>query len=181
MNALDIIIIIILFGSLIRGFQLGLIRQLIHFLGFFIALYMAYRFSGELAPYLQEKIPAPSFENSTIYMFSEVFQLENMFYSALAFFIIFVFSKLILNLGGQILHQIASLPGLKTVNRFSGGLLGLLQAVILTVLIIHVISVMPWLELQQYVEGSTIAQFMLGLTPIITEVLYNLWNTSVQI
>lgn len=178
MNGLDLIIIIILIGSFIRGFQLGLIRQLIKLLGFFIAIFMAYRFSGELAPYLQEYIPAFEFKETSLFYFSQVFNLQNMFYNAIAFFLIFIITKFILQIGGSILNQIANLPVLATVNRLSGALIGLLQAILIVVIIIHVISVMPWQEMQIYVEGSSISEYLMKLTPILTTELYNLWNTS---
>ncbi|OEF99336.1 hypothetical protein BHF71_01730 [Vulcanibacillus modesticaldus] len=181
MNVLDLIIIVVAAGSFLRGYKLGLIRQLINLFGFFIALIMAYRFSDDLALYLMDIIPTPYFENSTLYMFSEYFQLQNMFYSSLAFVIIFIISKILLNIGGAILNQIANLPGLATINRLTGAFIGLIQSTILIIILIHVITVMPWQELQQYVESSYISSFLMDITPVITEKLYELWNISTDI
>ncbi len=181
MNILDIILIVIILISMIRGFQLGLIRQLFSLLGFVVAIYMAYHFSQELAPYLHDYIPVPKFDIPSLYKFSQTFNIEDMFYNAIAFLIIFIVTKLSLNIGSQILHQIASLPGLKTINRFTGALIGFIQGFILIIIIVHIISVMPWLNVQQYLQGSVIANFVMEITPIITEMLYQLWNTSVKL
>ncbi len=178
MNFLDLIIIVLVAGAILRGFQLGLIRQLIHFLGFFIALFMAYQFSSMVTPYLQNLIPTPSFSQSTIYRFSEAFQLPNLFYNALSFVLVFLGTKLILNIGGAILHQIASLPGLAIVNRFSGGIIGFIQMVFILIILLNVISVMPNTSIHQYVYGSLFSTYLLEFTPYLTETLYHLWNES---
>lgn len=179
MNFLDLIIIIILFGAFIRGYQLGLIRQLINFLGFFIAILLAYRFSGTIAPYLQQYIPLPTFENSTMYMLSQNFQLYQMFYNAIAFFLIFIGAKIVLSIGGGILHQIANLPGLKLINRTSGAIIGIIQATLIIIISIHFVKVMPWDKANQFVEGSLITNLLLSYTPVLTELLYNLWNNNI--
>jgi len=178
MNLLDLIIIIILFGALIRGYQLGLIRTLISFSAFFIAIFVAYRFSGTLSPYLQQYIPLPTFENSTLYMLSQSFQLHQMFYNAIAFFIIFIGIKIILSIGGGILHQIANLPGLKLINRSFGAIIGLAQATLIIIISIHFVKVMPWDKINNYVEGSIISNLLLDYTPVLTEFLYGLWNSN---
>jgi len=178
MNVLDLILVVILIGSLIRGYQMGLIRQVINFLGFFIALFIAYRFSGDLAPYIESVIPTPSFEQSTLYMFSETFQLTTMFYNSIAFFIIFIMTKLLLQIGGAVLHQIASLPVLATINRFSGALLGFIQAFIMVLIILHIMSVMPTKGVQDTLNGSYTAKLMMNVSPIVTEALYELWNET---
>ncbi|MFT9488409.1 MAG: CvpA family protein [Tepidibacillus sp.] len=178
MNTMDLIIVIIIIVSIFRGYQLGLIRQFIHFIGFFLSLYLAYRFSGELVPLIQSVVPMPTFEQSSLYLFSETFQLPTMFYNAIAFFLIFFGTKLILNIGGNILHQIASLPGIAIVNRLSGALLGLVQILFILIILVHILSVMPWAELKNVLEGSYFAKYTLQMTPAITEKLYHLWNTS---
>lgn len=178
MNILDLIIIIIFIGAFFRGYQQGLIRQLVNLLGFFVAILLSYSFSDEVSPFLQTYIPLPTFENSTLHMFSQTFQLHYMFYNALAFLLIFLAAKLVLSFGGAILHQVANLPGLKIVNRLSGAVVGLLQGVLIIIIIIHIITVMPWQDLKQFVEGSMISNYLLDLTPKLTEMLYSLWDTS---
>lgn len=178
MNIVDFILLVIFIGALIRGYRLGLIRQFIHFLGFFIAIYIAYQFSGELTPLLKNVIPSPDFEKSSLYLLTENFQLENMFYNALSFFIIFIAAKILLSVAGYFLDTIFNLPGLAIVNRFSGALVGIVQAALIVIILVHFISVMPWQNLHAYLYGSTIASYLLQFTPIITETLYQFWNSS---
>ncbi len=178
MNVVDFIIVIIFIGAVFRGYQLGLIRQLIYFLGFFVAFYLAYQFSGTLSPLLEGVIPSPDFEKSSLYMFAQSFDLKSMYYNAIAFFLIFIGSKIVLTIGGHILHQIASLPGLATINRLFGAIVGLIQAGLIVIIVIHGITIMPWEELHRYIYTSTTATFLMHLTPSFTDMLYHLWNTS---
>jgi len=102
-----------------------------------------------------------------------------MFYNAIAFILLFFATKIALQIAGGILHQVASLPGLAIVNRLSGAVMGAVQGIILIIIVVSVISVMPWQGLDQYLASSSVSQFFLNLVPIFTELLYNLWNTTI--
>ena len=175
---IDLVIIVLIAGAILRGFQLGLIRQLIHFLGFFIALFIAYQFSGMVTPYLQNYIPIPSFSQSTVYRFSETFQLPTLFYNAISFVLVFLGTKLLLNVGGAILHQIASLPGLAIVNRFSGAIVGFIQSILILIIVLNVVTVMPNTAINEFIHGSALSGYFLDLTPFLTEKLYHLWHEA---
>ncbi len=176
MNILDIIIIVVLVIFMIKGYQSGLIKQTINLFGYIIAIFIAYKFYSDLAPYLEELIPLPSFETSSFYMFSQFFKLQDMFYNAISFIVIFIGVKILLYFALVVLDQIAKLPGLAMINRFSGALIGLVESVIIVILLVNFISIMPWGNLQSYLEGSYIANGILDLTPTITEKIYSLWN-----
>jgi len=178
MNIVDFVILFIFIVSLFRGYHLGLIRQSIHFLGFFIAFYLAYQFSGTLAPYLTDTVPAPDFNKTSLYMFYQTLDLESMYYNAIAFIFIFFVAKLLLIIGGHILDQIANLPGLASMNRFFGAIIGLVQAGLIVLLFLHVITVMPWQELHVYIYDSPTATSLMQITPVLTDMLYQLWNSS---
>ncbi|TCS83516.1 CvpA family protein [Tepidibacillus fermentans] len=178
MNLLDLIIIFALVGSIMRGYQIGLIRQVIHFVGYFVAFFMAFHFSKDIVPWIQQIVPTPTFQQSSVRMFSDTFQLEVMFYHAIAFFLIFMLTKFVLNLGGAILHQVASLPGLAIVNQTLGATLGFIQMLLILIILVNILSVMPSLELNRWIEGSLFSQYIYKWTPMITKELYNLWNTS---
>ena len=181
MNGLDLVIILIIIGSFIRGYRLGLVRTLINFLGFFIALFLAYQLTPTISPIVQGYLPVPTFENSLLHMFSESYQLHYMFYNAITFILIFIIAKVLLSIASHVLHSVASLPLLATINRISGAFVGIIQAGLIVIILIHVISVMPWQELKQYIEASTISTYLMSLTPFFTELLYKLWNTSFEL
>lgn len=176
MNILDIIIVVVTVVFMIKGYQAGLIKQVINLFGYVIAIFIAYKFYDDLAPYLEEIIPLPNFENSSFYMYSQFFQLNDMFYNAISFVIIFIGVKILLYFVLIILDQIAKLPGLAMINRSLGVLIGLVEALIIAILLVNFISIMPWENMQSYLNGSSIAITILDLTPSITEKIYGLWN-----
>ncbi|MFV9511130.1 CvpA family protein [Tepidibacillus sp. LV47] len=178
MNIVDLIILFLLITSLIRGYQMGLIRQMIHFVGYFVAFFVAYHFSEELVPWIKQIVPTPIFQQSSVRMFSKNFQLEGMFYHAISFFLLFMITKFALNLGGAILHQVASFPGIAIVNQTLGATVGLIQMLLILIILINIVSVIPSPKLNQWVEGSLFSQYLYSLTPMITKTLYNLWNSS---
>lgn len=176
MNILDIIIIVIILLFVIKGYQTGLIRQIINLFGYIIAIFVAYKLYDDFAPYLEEFIPFPNFSDITFNMFSEIFKLQDMFYNAIAFIIIFIGIKLILFIVLNVLDQIAKLPVFAFVNRSLGVVLGLVEASIIIILLVNFLSIMPWDNLQTYLNESYIAIGILDLTPGITEKIYSLWN-----
>lgn len=178
MNTLDIIIIIIVLLFMIKGYQAGLVRQVINLLGFLIAIFLAYKFSKDLAPYLEDIIPLPSFETSSLHIFSQYFNLQDMFYNAIAFLIIFIGVKILLSIALVVLDSVANLPGLAIINRSSGALIGLIEATIIIIILVNFIKIMPWANLQSYLETSSIATRILELTPMITEKIFILWDST---
>lgn len=178
MNILDIIIIIIVLLFMIKGYQAGLIRQVINLLGFLIAIFLAYKFSNDLSPYLEDIIPLPNFETSSLHIFSQYFNLQDMFYNAIAFIIIFVGVKILLSIVLVVLDSVANLPGLAIINRSSGALIGLIEAAIIIILLVNFMKIMPWANLQTYLETSLIATSILEVTPMITEKIFILWDST---
>jgi uncharacterized membrane protein required for colicin V production len=180
MNYLDVIILVVLLLFALRGYHSGFVKQLVNFFGFIIALVLAYLFYDKLAPLLRDWIPFPKFDNVTLELFSRTFNVEVMFYNALAFIIIFIAVKLILWILGMVLDAVASLPVISTINKISGLLLGLVQGFLIVLLLINFATVLPSDVAQTHIAESTISQAMLDITPGLTERAYNLWNTFIE-
>jgi len=178
MNILDIIIIVILLGSILRGYQMGFIRQIVHLFGYFVAFFISYQFSSELVPWIKSVVPSPTFQQSSMRIFSETFQLQTMFYHAIAFFLLFMITKMLLNIGGGILHHVASLPGLAIVNQTLGAMIGFVQTFLILIILLNIVSVMPSPELTRWMAGSLFAHYFYDWTPMITKELYKIWSTS---
>ncbi|WP_339060000.1 CvpA family protein [Tepidibacillus marianensis] len=178
MNVLDIIIIVILLGAIMRGYRIGFIRQIVHLFGYFVAFFIAYRFSNEIVPWIKNVVPAPTFQQSSMRMFSETFQLQTMFYHAIAFFILFMLVNIVLQIGGGILHQVASLPGLAIVNQTLGATIGFIQTFLILIILLNIVSVMPSPNIIRWIDGSLFAHYFYDWTPMITKELYKLWSTS---
>ena len=94
---LDLIILIILgFGFLI-GLKRGFFLQIIHLTGFIIAFIIAYLYYDQLAPKLTLWVPFPNFSSdSALSLVMENVNLEDAYYRAIAFVVIFFAVKIII-------------------------------------------------------------------------------------
>lgn len=180
MNYVDVAILVILLLFAVRGYHSGLVNQLVNLFGFILALVAAYLFYGKLAPFLQGFIPFPEFQNPTLELFTKTFDLEVMFYNALAFVIIFVGVKLALWLLGAALNTVAKLPVISTMNNLLGLLVSLLQGFLIVLLLVNFATVIPIEGVEEQVAGSGISQKLLEITPGLTEKAYTIWNTMIE-
>lgn len=176
-NGMDAVLIGILAVGTWMGYRRGLIRQLIHLFGFLVAFVVAFRFYDDLAPYLRVWIPFPNLAEETDLSFVvELFELESMFYSAIAFGLLFFSAKFGLNLVARLFDFVASFPVLNLVNRLSGALVGFLTTFFILFIIVNILYVMPSGRIHEQVESSFVARLMVEKTPVLSEKLQELWK-----
>ncbi len=177
MNGLDWIMIGILIGSVLMGFQRGFVWQLIHLIGFVAAYFIAFWFYKDLAPVVSEWIPFPDLSRNTyLYFFDASSQLRQIFYSAVAFGLLFFGSKLFLNIIGHVAHGIASLPVLSFVNRWMGGILSFVETALIIIILVNIAVSLPVQKVHEFVAGSFISGYILEQSPVLTEKLQGLWQ-----
>ena len=152
---LDLIILIILgFGFLI-GLKRGFILQIIHLTGFIIAFIIAYLYYDQLAPKLTLWVPFPNFSSdSALSLVMENVNLEDAYYRAIAFVVIFFAVKIILQIIGSMLDFIAQIPVLKQLNVWAGGLLGFLEVYLIIFIVLFIGALLPMEGIQ-----SALTQF----------------------
>lgn len=119
MHALDIIILILLGFGLVKGFFKGLFVELASLIGLVAGVYGAYYFSDYCANFLREH-----------------FSWNENYLQISAFAITFMLILLSIIVAGKALTKLADFAALGLLNKFLGGLFGLLKmAVIIGVLI----------------------------------------------
>lgn len=119
MHALDIIILIVLGFGLVKGFFKGLFVELASLIGLVAGVYGAYYFSGYCANFLREH-----------------FNWNEDYLQISAFAITFLLILLSIIVAGKALTKLADYAALGLLNKFLGGLFGLLKmTVIIGVLI----------------------------------------------
>lgn len=119
MHALDIIILIVLGFGLVKGFFKGLFVELASLIGLVAGVYGAYYFSGYCANFLREH-----------------FSWNEDYLQISAFAITFLLILLSIIVAGKALTKLADFAALGLLNKFLGGLFGLLKmTVIIGVLI----------------------------------------------
>ncbi|MDN4607221.1 CvpA family protein [Sporosarcina highlanderae] len=173
---LDLLIVFLLLGGLITGFRRGLIVQLIHMTGFIIALIIAYIYYKPLADKFVLWIPYPGVTASSKLSWTvEQLDLDQTFYRLLAFVLIFIVVKFVLQLIASMFDFLKYLPVLGFVARFGGAALGFIEFYIIIFLLLYLLVMLPLEFIQGIIGKSILANAMFEHTPLVSEMVKNWW------
>jgi uncharacterized membrane protein required for colicin V production len=182
MNTLDIIMLVLTACGLIVGFWRGFIAQIVSLAGFFIAYIVAFQFYRDFAPVLQRTFAWPASSSYQKYEFAvKILHVDTYVYNALAFALLFFGVKLSLSVVGRLLHFIAKAPGLNFVNRWSGALLGVAEALLIMIISVNVMTIMPSDGVQKLLSGSTLAPYVIDHLPSFAGRLHELWKQGIPL
>lgn len=177
---LSLILFLILVISFFIGLRRGFILQIIHLAGFFVSLFVAYKFYQELAIYLRLWIPYPNFASEGIItMLLETVPLETVYYNVIAFVILFFATKIVMHIIGSMLDFVAHLPFLRTINGVLGGVLCFVEFYLLLFILLHVGILLPVDIVQQEIDNSFLANVMINHTPIFSNFVNDIWVNQV--
>ncbi|RLL47922.1 CvpA family protein [Oceanobacillus piezotolerans] len=172
-NAL--LIIILLFGFFV-GLKRGFILQLLHLIGFIVAFIVAGMYYSELGKQLEMWIPYPELSDGGAWAdFLQSLPLENAFYNAIAFAVIFFATKIILQIIASMLDFVASIPIVNSVNKLLGAVLGFLEVYLILFILIYILALTPIVQIQDWINSSSVALYILEQTPYFSEKLFELW------
>ncbi|MCG7346430.1 CvpA family protein [Sporosarcina sp. ACRSL] len=178
---LDLLLIILLLGGLITGFRRGLIVQLIHMTGFIIAFIVAYLYYKQLAEKFVLWIPYPGVTaGSKLSWTVEQLDLDQTFYRMLAFVIIFIVVKFILQLIASMFDFLKFLPVLGFLSRFAGAALGFIEFYIIIFLLLYLSAMLPLNFIQELIGKSFLAEMIFEHTPVISEMVKNWWYIYIK-
>lgn len=173
---IDLIILILLISGIIVGIKRGLIVQLMHLFGFIISLIIAVAYYKRLAQFFVLWIPYPGFaENATSVLGLDKIDVDNTFYRALAFAIIFFSSKIVLQIIASMFDFVKYFPVLGTLNRFLGAIFGFIEFYILIFIALYVLALVPIESIQLKLDRSLLASLIIEHTPMITKMFQNWW------
>ncbi len=129
MNGIDIAILVILCGFLLKGVLRGLLKEVCSLAGLFVGAFLAFRYHGPLADVLLQQIDVPA----TVAV-------------AITFTVLFLTTILFFVVLGFLLSRFVKLLFLGGFNRVVGGLFGLSQGVLLLAVVLFALSLrpMPW-------------------------------------
>ncbi len=173
---LDLLIVFLLVGGLITGFRRGLIVQLIHMTGFIIALIIAYSYYKQLAEKFVLWIPYPGVDaSSKLSMTVKQLDLDETFYRLLAFVVIFLAAKFLLQLIASMFDFLKYLPVFGFIARFGGAFLGFIEFYILLFFILYLGALLPIDFIQNMINKSLLANTMFEHTPLLSETVKKWW------
>jgi uncharacterized membrane protein required for colicin V production len=173
---LDLAIIILLIMGFFIGLKRGFILQLVHLTGFIIAYVVANLYYAALAPKLTLWIPYPNFgDGTTLKILTNSSNMEDAFYRAIAFVIIFIAVKIVLQIIGSMLDFIAHLPVLRFLNVWAGGFLGFCEVYLVIFILLYIAALMPMELIQNSLDHSVLAKAIVNHTPILSAQIKSLW------
>jgi uncharacterized membrane protein required for colicin V production len=177
LNLLDWIMIGLAAAGLLLGYIRGFVAQLVSVAGFAAAYIIAYLFYDDLAPLIRSWITGNKIESYQKYDFLvKGLHLDVYISNAVAFALLFFGVKLALVVVGNLLHFVVKAPGLSFLNRWSGALLGLAEALIIVLVGVHVLTIMPSDKVQGQLAHSAIAPHVLKDWPAVTDKINELWK-----
>ncbi|MDN6664305.1 MAG: CvpA family protein [Tetragenococcus koreensis] len=156
---LTLIILFVLVSGFFTGLRRGLVFQIVDLTGFIVALAAAYLYFDNFAPYLRW-IP---------YLGSSGGNVENFYYQAIAFLILFIGIRFLWNIVGSAFDFLANLPLLGMVNRWLGGAFGAVKGYLVIFILLNLVAFIPIFPVQQAVSDSTLAQTIVQDTPLLSE------------
>ena len=173
---LDLLILFLLLGGLITGFRRGLIVQIIHMSGFIIALVVAYKYYKVLAEKFVLWIPYPGVTAGSKLSFAVgELDLDETFYRLLAFVLIFIIVKFVLQLVASMFDFLKYLPVLGFVARITGAFFGLIEFYIIIFLILYLLAMLPIEFIQNLMGKSILVGAMFDHTPLLSESVKKWW------
>ncbi|MTT31692.1 hypothetical protein GMB86_06655 [Terrilactibacillus sp. BCM23-1] len=178
---LSLIIVLLLIAGFFIGLRRGLILQLVHLTGFILAYVVAFIYYGDLAPKLKFWIPYPSaIEHQSMFEIFGNMNLETAYYRAIAFVIIFIAVKIVMQIIGSMLDFLAHLPIIHTVNRLLGGVLGFVEIYLIVFILLYIGALTPFWGLDTTISHSSVAGAMIEHTPVMSEKLKTMWLAYIK-
>jgi uncharacterized membrane protein required for colicin V production len=175
---LDLIVLLLLLIGFLVGLKRGFILQTIHMTGFIVAFIIAYTFYSQLAPKLVLWIPYPSFGSGNLQLFFDNPNIEDAYYRAIAFVAIFFAVRIVLQIIGSMFDFVASLPVLKSLNIWAGGILGFVEVYLIIFILLYIAALLPIPFIQEHLNDSFLASAIVSHTPILSELVDKWWFES---
>ncbi|MGO4500567.1 CvpA family protein [Paenibacillus sp. 2RAB27] len=181
-NLLDYVLMSVIALGLLIGYFRGFISQIVSISGMILAYLVAFYFYKDLAPLLKSAISLPTYQNYQKYEFIvKGLNLDTYILNAIAFALLFFGVKLALMVIGRALNLLAKTPGLSAINRWSGALLGLAEALLIIVIAVNVMTIIPSDGSQKLLASSSIAPYLINELPQVAGKLHDLWKQGISL
>lgn len=173
---IDLLLLFLLFIGVLTGLKRGFILQLFHLIGFIVAFVAAVIYYDDLSPKLTLWVPYPELPADASWaVFLDNLPLEQAFYNAVAFAILFFGVKIVLHIIASMLDFVSELPILNSLNTLLGGILGFVENYVILFVVLYIAALVPVAGVQSALDGSLLAQLIIEHTPVLSNELENLW------
>lgn len=154
MKAIDIVILIILILGAFRGFQKGLLLEIVGLFAFVVGIIGGFQLTPLVAGWLDG-------------LFTSVPGLVPI----ISFIIVFVVIVLIINLIGVVLKKTIDLTLLGSFDDLAGSLAGVIKWALALSFLLWLLSFFGFELAEKYTEGSMLYPFVVSLAPWVIDVI----------
>ncbi|MBP2623726.1 CvpA family protein [Streptococcus oricebi] len=179
---ISILILLILAWAFYIGYSRGLVLQVYYSLAALISMLLAGQFYQGLASFLSLWVPyASATQGSSTYFFPNnlLFQLDKVFYAGLAYLLLFSFFYSLARFLGIFIHLIPKGSTESTSLNITGGILAVLVALFSLQMCLTILATIPMSLIQDQLNASGLARFIINHTPLTSGLLRDLWLTKI--
>ena len=171
---LTLVILFALLLSFYVGYRRGAAYQIVFTVGYLLSFIVARIYYQQLGSHLDLFVPYPSVTSNSkmiYYSVEQAFNLDKAFYAGVAFVMILVAGWLVTDLLFKVI-----------IPQYDGIVAGILQLIVCYVsifLILKLVSFVPMALIQNQLEGSWYARFMVEHSLFLSSHFDNLWVTKI--
>lgn len=167
-----------MFAAFFAGFRTGLIKQLILLLGYILAFFISYTYYEDLAPHLTF-IPYPGSDTADgLSIILQELRTETAYYNVLGFAIIFIVAIIVVHMLASLVGGLTKIPVLRQINGLLAAVFGVIKSYLIIFVVLFIMAIYPANWSENLIDSSTVAQWMLENTPILSEQFYD-WMTDI--
>ena len=178
---ISVLLVVVLLWSFYIGYSRGLLLQSYYFVSSIVALVVATGSYKKLAAFLYLWVPfANATQGSSTYYFDEryLFDLDQIFYAGLAFFVIYLLVYGLMKLIGIFLHLLEDMTPENPWTYMVSGLLSVVGTLISMQLLLTILATIPLAVIQEKLHSSSLAHAIIEYTPFTSSFLKNLWISN---
>lgn len=156
--------------SMVIGYRRGFVLQLLHLVGTISAIIISAMNYETLSARFEMIMPYPSTAQSVNNpLLPDLANAEYAFYDMIAFFIIFAVSKILIQLIVSAFDYLQQISVFGIAGEIAGLLLGLIEMIYILTVIIFVLAVIPLEFIQNAIDESGLAIFIMEHTFILSD------------
>lgn len=165
-----LIIVLLLILAFRYGLKRGLLMTLLSVAGYVVIFLLAVFLAKPMGTALASVMPA---------LFKNTF-FSGMFYNVLSFWIIAIVGSIIYRFLARTVNGITKLPLISQVNALAGAALSTVLMYVVIFFALLLMSSWPSQNVRATVQQSTVAEWMLKKTPLISQQIMNDYNDHNQ-
>ena len=179
---ISLVILLILAWSFYIGYSRGIVLQTYYTISAVVSAIIAGLLYQSLGEQINLLVPYASAQEGTFTYFfpsRQLFQLDKVFYAGLAYLVIYTIVYSVARFIGIFIHLVPNKKANERWYNVASGVLALCVTLFGIQMFLTVLATIPLPVVQNHLNTSSIARFIISHTPITSGVLKQLWVTKI--